>query len=96
MNIFKHVTKQEVKEIILSSPSKSCTLDPLPTVLLKVYIDSLIEPITEIINCSLSTGVVPSCFKHALVTPLLKSLLLIPTFCLILDPSQTCLLSQKF
>ena len=72
MNVFKNVTSNEVKEIILSSPSKSCALDPLPTTLLKVYIDSLIEPITEIINYSLHTGVVPACFKHALVTPLLK------------------------
>ena len=78
MNVFKHVTTQEVKEIILSSPSKSCTLDPLPTTLLKVYIYSLIEPITEIINCSLSTGVVTSCFKHALVMPLLKKSTLDP------------------
>ena len=32
----------------------------------------LLPSITNIINVSLAEGVVPSCFKHALVTPLLK------------------------
>ena len=69
MSVFQCITSSEVKDIILSSPSKSCSLDPLTTSILKDNIDSLIEPITEIINDSLCTGVVPTCFKHAVVTP---------------------------
>ena len=72
MSIFEPVTPAFVKNIILSSPPKSCDLDPIPSSLLTCHIDSIIESITEIINVSLCTGEVPSSFKHALVSPLLK------------------------
>ena len=35
-------------------------------------IDSIIDSITAIINESLCSGIVPSCFKHAIVSPLIK------------------------
>ena len=38
---FKALTVEEVKTIIINSPSKSCALDPVPTWLLKVYGDIL-------------------------------------------------------
>ena len=69
---FRPATVQEVKQIILNSPSKSCDLDPIPTCLLKENLDVLLPSITNIINASLVEGVVPSCFKYAIVTPLLK------------------------
>jgi hypothetical protein len=53
-------------------PKKSCQLDPLPASLFFQCIDELLPTITNIMNTSLSTGVVPQCFKHALVIPLLK------------------------
>ena len=72
MSVFKPVTPAFVKNIILSSAPKSCDLDPIPSSLLICHIDSIIGSITDIINVSLSTGEVPSSFKHALVSPLLK------------------------
>ena len=72
MSNFKHMNQEDVKSIIMTSPVKSCPLDPIPTSLLIQNIDSILESITEIINDSLSTGTVPSSFKHALVNPLLK------------------------
>ena len=71
-NEFVPVTQEDVRSIILSAPHKTCSLDPIPTPLLIRHLDSLIEFITSIINESLQSGVVPSVFKHALVTPLLK------------------------
>ena len=62
----------------MSSPQKTCSLDPIPTPLLMMHLDSTIEFITLIINESLRSGVVPSLFKHALVNPLLKKLSLSP------------------
>ena len=69
---FASVTEVEVKKIITSSPSKSCSLDPIPTGLLKQCVDTIVPFITKILNASLSTGNVPDSFKTALVTPLLK------------------------
>jgi len=69
---FSVLNEEEVKKLILSSPSKSCELDPCPTNLVKDCIDILITPITNIINYSIKEGVFPEKFKNALVTPLLK------------------------
>ena len=54
------------------APSKSCELDSIPTWLLKQCGDGIIPSMTSIINMSLKSGVVPGCFKKALVRPLLK------------------------
>ena len=69
---FESATVDEVKKIIMSSPNKSCDLDPLPTVLLKACLDTLLKPITDIINASLCFGLFPDDFKHAHVNPLFK------------------------
>ena len=69
---FEPATADEVKKIIMSSPNKSCYLDPLPTVLLKSCLDTLLKPITDIINASLCSGLFPDDFKHTNVNPLLK------------------------
>ena len=69
---FELATTTEVRKIIMSSPSKSCDLDPLPTILLKTCLDVLIKPITDIINASLCSGLFPEDFKCAHVNPILK------------------------
>ena len=66
------LTTTEVRKIIMSSPSKSCDLDPLPTILLTACLDVLIKPITDIINASLCSGLFPEDFKCAHVNPILK------------------------
>ena len=71
-NSFKLKTPDEVKCIINKSPNKSCTLDPLPTHILKQCLDILIHPITKIINSSLQSGLFPSSWKSGIVTPVLK------------------------
>ena len=69
---FTHATVEEVRKIIMSSPNKSCDLDPLHTTLLKACLDSLVNPITNIINTSLCSGMLPDDFKQVQVSPLLK------------------------
>ena len=71
-------TEEEIREIILKSPSKSCSLDPIPTFLLKDCLDELLPIITKIINASLKSGQVPQSFKTAVVTPLIKKASLDP------------------
>ena len=48
------MTEDEIKNVIMHSPSKGCNLDPLPTILLKECIDVLALIITDIVNCSLN------------------------------------------
>ena len=55
-----------------STPAKSCELDPIPTTLLYDNPDILLPTITNIINISLTTGIVPRDLKTAIVKPLLK------------------------
>ena len=77
---FKTLSNNDVKNIILSSPHTSCSLDPLPTKFLCQHIDVLIDCLTCIINDSLLTGVMPLCFRQAIISPLIKK----PT----LDPNE--------
>ena len=69
---FNEVSQQQVKKILMSSPSSTCALDPIPTNLLKESIDVLLPVITTILNRSLKETTVPDSFKSAIVTPLLK------------------------
>ena len=69
---FEPATTTEVRKIIMSSPSKSCDLDPLPTILLKACLDVLIKPITDTINASLCSCLFPEDFKCEHVNSILK------------------------
>src|SRR6201996_8073180 len=72
LNCFFPVTNEEVRKLILSSNNSTCSLDVLPTWLIKSCIEALLPPITTLLNLCLTEGSFPSSFKHALVTPLLK------------------------
>ena len=70
LDMFTPVGEEDIKKVIVSSPTKSCSLDPWLTFLVKQYLDILIVPITKIVNLSLATGEFPSKFRTAVVTPL--------------------------
>ena len=72
MSVFQPVTEADVRRVIMKSPSKSSSLDPIPTYLLKEVVDSLLPYITALVNASLQQGHLPTSQKHAIVTPLLK------------------------
>uniref|UniRef100_A0A8C6Q5V2 Reverse transcriptase domain-containing protein n=1 Tax=Nothobranchius furzeri TaxID=105023 RepID=A0A8C6Q5V2_NOTFU len=65
-------TSSEISDLICKSKPTTCSLEPLPTVLVKTCLTSLLPLITAIIHSSLSTGIVPSLFKTASITPILK------------------------
>ena len=69
---FRSVTSDVVAAIIRQSPSKHCSLDPIPTWLLKSCLPALIEVITHIINLSFRKHSMPSLMKLAVVSPILK------------------------
>jgi len=56
----------------MSAPIKSCSLDPVPTFLVRELIDVLLPHITLMVNASLAHGRLPASQKCAIVTPLLK------------------------
>ena len=69
---FMPVTEDEIYKCISESPTKSCSLDPIPTFLLKDCLDILLSSITKLVNHYLIEGSFPNSFKKAVVTPLIK------------------------
>ncbi len=56
----------------MSSASKSCPFDPMPTTVLKDCLNVTLPVITKMVNRSLSTSVVPGKLKEALLAPSIK------------------------
>ena len=74
MSKFKTMTQSEVAAIIKSMGNKTCSLDPIPTGLLKDCHYELFPIITSIVNLSLQTGSFPESLKTALLKALLKQI----------------------
>ena len=72
MTDFVHLSVDSVVAAVRALPDKHCASDPIPTSLLKSSADVLAPYFTELFNLSLQSGSVPSVFKAAYVTPLLK------------------------
>ena len=62
LTCFVPATSEEVRKLILTYPTKTYALDPIPISLLKSCVDVLLTPITNIVNLSLKSGVF---FRHA-------------------------------
>ncbi len=69
---FCPLTEAEVSKLLLSSHPTTCPLDPIPSHLLQATSPTLLPALTHTINASLLTGIFPTAFKQARVTPLLK------------------------
>ena len=82
------VSLEELRVIIGKSPSKACSLDPMPTWLVKDVLDELLPLMVDIVNTSMATGMVPDAMKVAVVTPLLKKQTLDPEELEELPPCQ--------
>ncbi|KAK6168847.1 hypothetical protein SNE40_020019 [Patella caerulea] len=71
---FQQVSVSEVAKIIKQSSSKSCSLDPLPTILLKECLPTIVPIMADIINTCICKQTVPDDFKTAIIFPLIKKL----------------------
>jgi len=69
---FDLASVEEVEKVMRRLPSKSCSLDPIPTWLLKQNMCTISPFITRIVNSALQNGVFPDCLKKAIVIPVLK------------------------
>ena len=56
MTVWWEVTQDEIRQIVLAAPPKSCSLDPLPTFILRECIDVLLPYLTTMVNVSLREG----------------------------------------
>ena len=72
MTSFSTVIEEDVEKMIRKANDKSCSLDPIPTKILKQYLLTLLSVITRMINSSLNKAIMPSIFKQAILTPILK------------------------
>ena len=71
---FYPVSAECISKEMRQMASKSCSLDPIPTTLLKRLLPWIIDIITDIINESITTGIFPMKWKNAIIRPLLKKL----------------------
>ena len=72
MDEFSQLSVDDVVRLVKDSPSKACSLDPVPTWLVKQLIQLLAPFLTTLFNRSLSQGYLPEAFRLAKVTPILK------------------------
>ena len=76
---FLPASEEEIVRIVGTMSNATCTLDPMPTHLVKQHLDVLAPLITAVVNSSLRSGCVPAKLKEALVRPRLKKNGLDPT-----------------
>ena len=69
---FQLVTEDTLHEVIMKCPSKSCSLDPMPTWLVKQHLPVSTPLLSKIVNSFLSSGSFPSGLRRAIITPILK------------------------
>lgn len=72
MNMREPQLMSELSKLITAGNSKSCTLDPIPTSLLKQVLPVVLPSIQTIVNKSLTSKTMPFELKQAVVKPLLK------------------------
>ena len=75
---FRPLSITEVKCLISKSNSTSCSLDPMPTSLVKKSVHELAPIIQCIMNKYFQTGIFPDSLKYAIVHPLIKDCKLDP------------------
>ena len=73
MEKFHPLSEDDVAKLIKTLPDQSCDLDPVPTVVLKQLLPTLLPVLTRIVNTSLQSGVFPSDLKQAIVKPTIKN-----------------------
>ena len=74
MKDFECATEDVIEKPFLSSLSKSCDLNSIPTRVVKNSLDILITPITDKINISMETSTFPQNFTDAHIRPSVKNI----------------------
>ena len=72
LSSFRSLTEDDIIAAVRQLPDKQCMSDPVTTRLLKDNVDVLAPFLAALFNRSMSLGFVPTAFKEAYITPLLK------------------------
>ena len=72
MTEFTPLSVGALKQIIMNMPFETCDLDPIPTSIFKVWIDTVLSALLHIVNLSLVTGLLLQDLKVACIVPPLK------------------------
>ena len=72
LDAFINITIDDTLRLISGAATKSCSLDPIPTDLVKFCANELAPFITALFNKSLERGYFPQVFREAEITPALK------------------------
>ena len=72
LSFFSPVCAPQVAKLVTKAKASTCSLDPMPTALVKACLPALCPIMVNIINSSLASGLVPDSLKMASVTPILK------------------------
>ena len=70
--VFQPVSTDDIEKLVMKAPNKTCDNDPVPTQVVKACINELLPCISNVVNSSLSSTIVPDIWKEALVKPKLK------------------------
>jgi len=70
--VFSSISAADVEKLVQSLSDKQCLSNPLPTWLLKKFVDVLAPFLCRLFNVCLQHGIVPSRFKSGYITPRLK------------------------
>ena len=76
---FKSVSLDDISALVTKMKPSSCSSDILPCRLFSKVFEVIAPWVTKMVNLSLTAGVFPDTFKHAIVEPLLKKTGLDPT-----------------
>jgi len=79
LDSYSLTTVADVKRLLGLLPNKQCSLDPVPTWLVKSLCNMMPIILTNLINSSLFSSIFPSSQQHTIVTPALKKPQLNPT-----------------
>ena len=71
LNEFEPVTESQLLKIIKLAPIKTSPDDPIPAILLKNCMDTILPDLVQLVNLSLTSGEMDG-LKDSVVTPLLK------------------------
>ena len=63
-------TSLEIKNIVMEIKSNASGCDELPSSIIKLVIDHILDPLTYLVNLSLKTVIFPTAFKEAKVIAL--------------------------
>ena len=75
---FENISESNLEKLISSGSSKTSSLDPIPTSLLKEVLPVLLPTIHTIVNKSLQSSQMPHHLKRAIVKPIIKKSTLDP------------------